>query len=377
MTMNRRELIQAGGAMAAFAWAAPALGKLSDIEPLLKDAEALYRESMIIDMLCDETRDAEGLAQIKQSGLTTMSTTLGVRRPENPRGSYMMNGFTLENGVADCVAWNKFIRDNGAILAPARSAADIRRAKAEGKTAVMLNFQNSPIDGELDNIDMFHGLGIRAMQVTYNERNLLGDGSTERTNAGLSDFGIAAVHRMNEVGILVDSSHSGPQTTMDAITFSKRPPIISHSNAGALNEHPRTKSDEIILALAKKGGVMGLTTVNTMVKREFPVTAEHWLDHVDHLVKLVGIDHVGFGTDTLIRGWETDPKLKDEFLKAYGEPHFKSSYRFRYPFGTEGMNDAKKWHFATAGLMKRGYKTADIQKVLGGNWLRIISDVVG
>lgn len=377
MTISRRDIIRGGGAMAAFAWALPALGKAADVAPLMKDADALYNEAIVIDMLCDEFRDASGLEQIKQSGLTTMSTTLGVRRPESPRGSYMMNGFTRDNGIADCVAWNKFIAENSTIIAPARSAADIRNAKAAGKTSVMLNFQNAPIDGELDNIDMFHGLGIRTMQVTYNERNLLGDGSTERTNAGLSDFGIAAVHRMNEVGILVDSSHSGAQTTMDAITYSKRPPIISHSNCAALNEHPRTKSDEIIRALAKKGGVMGLTTVNTMVKREFPVTMEDWLNHVDHIVKLVGVDHVGFGTDTLIRGWPTDPKQKQEFLDAYGEPYFKSSYRFRYPFGTEGMNDAKKWRYATAGLIKRGYKEADILKILGGNWLRIIADVVG
>lgn len=375
--LDRRDIIRGGGGMALLAWALPGLGKAADVPILLKDAEAIYNESLVIDMLTDEVRDSSGLEQIQQAGLTTLSTTLGVRRPEDPNGSYMMNAFTLDNAVKDCVDWNNFIAQNSALLAPARSADDIRRAKQEGKTAVMLNFQNSPIEGELDNIDLFHSLGIRAMQVTYNERNLLGDGATERTNAGLSDFGVAAVHRMNEVGILVDSSHSGSQTTMDTITASKRIPIISHSNCAALNEHPRNKSDEIIRALAKKGGVMGLTTVNTMVKRDFPVTIEHWLDHVDYMVKLVGVDHVGFGTDTLIRGWPTDPDLEEEFLKAYGEPYFKSSYRFRYPFGTEGMNDAQKWRFATAGLIKRGYKDDEIVKIIGGNWFRVISDVVG
>jgi membrane dipeptidase len=374
---NRRDIIRAGGGLAAFAWAYPALGKAADVPVLLNDADAIYRESLVIDMLADEIRDSSGLEQIQQSALTSMSTTLGVRRPEKPNGSYMMNAFTFDNAVKDCVECNKFIADNSALLAPARSAADIRNAKKAGKTALMLNFQNSPIEGELDNIDLFHSLGIRAMQVTYNERNLLGDGATERTNAGLSDFGVAAVHRMNEVGILVDSSHSGPQTTMDAIVASKRTPIISHANCAALNEHPRNKSDDIIRALAKKGGVMGLTTVNTMVKRDFPVTMEHWLDHVDHIVKLVGVDHVGFGTDTLIRGWPTDPKLEKDFLDAYGEPFFKSSYRFRYPFGTDGMNDSSKWRYATAGLIKRGYKNDDIVKIIGGNWIRVIADVVG
>lgn len=377
MTVSRREIIRTGSATALLAWALPALGKAADVPALLKDADALYRDSIVIDMLCDEYQNAEGLKFIKDSAVTCMSTTLGVRRPENPNGSYMANGFRRDSAVADCAEWNRFIKANPTVLAPARSAADIRRAKQDGKTAVMLNFQNTPIEGDLDNIDMFHGLGIRTMQVTYNERNMLGDGSTERTNAGLSDFGISAVHRMNEVGILVDSSHSGYQTTMDAIAFSKRPPIISHSNCAALNPHPRNKSDEQITALARKGGVMGLTTVNVMVARDLPVTMEHWLNHVDHIVKLVGIDHVAIGGDTLVRGWPTDPKLKDEFLKNYGEPFFKSSYRFRYPLGTEGLNDEHKWKYATAGLMKRGYKEADIVKILGGNWMRIITDVVG
>ena len=375
--INRREIIRGSSATALLAWALPALGKAGDVPALLDDAVSLFKESVVIDMLCEEYQDTSGLDQIKQTGLTVMSSTLGVRRPENPRGTYMTNGFPLDSAIEDCVRYNNFIKGNSEILAPARTAADILRAKQEGKTAVMLNFQNCPIEGDLDNIDMFQSLGIRAMQVTYNERNLLGDGATERTNAGLSDFGIAAVQRMNEVGIIVDSSHSGAQTTMDAITFSKRTPIISHANCAALNEHPRNKSDEIIRALAKKGGVMGLTTVNTMVKRDFPVTMEDWLNHVDHIAKLVGVDHVGFGTDTLVRGWPTDPKFEEEFLKAYGEPHFKASYRFRFPFGTEGMNDAHKWQYATAGLMKRGYKDKDIAKIIGGNWMRVIGEVIG
>lgn len=376
MTINRREFMHAGGA-AALAWALPALGKAADVPALLKDADALYKESIILDMLCDEFRNKEGLKFIKDSAVTCMSTTLGVRRPPNPNGSYMANAFQLDDAVADCAAWNRFIKENGSALAPARSAADIRRAKQEGKTAVMLNFQNTPIEGQLDNLDMFHALGVRTMQVTYNERNLLGDGATERTDAGLSDFGIAAVHRMNELGILVDSSHSGYRTTMDAIAFSKRTPIISHANCAALNPHPRNKSDEHIRALAAKGGVMGLTTVNVMVARDPPVTMEQWLDHVDHIVKLVGINHVGLGGDTLVRGWPTDPKLEDQFLKNYGEPYYKPSYRFRYPLGTEGMNDAHKWKYATAGLIKRGYKEQDIVQILGGNWLRVIAEVVG
>ena len=380
MTISRRGFVRAGGALAssaALAWALPALGKDQDVPVLMKEAEDLYARSIVIDMLADEHRDEKGLEFIKNSGVTCLSTTLGVRLPSNPKGSYMLNGFPFDGAVEDCASWNRFIKDNGSILTPARGVGDIRRAKQEGKRAVMLNFQNAPIEGRLENLDMFHTLGVRTMQLTYNERNDIGDGSTERTNAGLSSFGLAVVERMNELRIMVDSSHSSHQTSFDSIEFSKLPSIFSHTNCAALNEHPRNKTDAHIRALAAKGGVMGLTTVNVMVKRDLPVNMQHFIDHIDHIVKLVGIDHVALGSDCLVRGWPTDPKDKEAFEAFYGEPHFKTSYRFRYPLGTEGLNDEHKWKYLTAGLIKRGYKEDAIVKILGGNWLRVFGEVIG
>jgi membrane dipeptidase len=376
MAIDRRELLTSG-AGAILAWALPGLGKAADVKPLMMDAEDIYNRAIVIDMLADEYRNDEGFKFITDSGVTCMSTTLGVRIPEAPEGTHMLEGFTRDSGIADCVAWHKFIGAHSDKLLHARSVADIQRAKREGKNGVMLNFQNCPIEDRLENLDMFYGLGIRAMQLTYNERNMLGDGSTERTNAGLSDFGVAVVERMNELGMLVDTSHSGWATCADAIAFSKRPPIFSHTECYALSQHPRNKPDELIKALAAKGGVMGLTTVGPFVTNSAPATLDTFLDHVDHVVKLVGVEHVGFGTDTLIRGWATDPNLKEKTLARYGEPFYKPSYRFRYPMGTEGLNDQHKLKYATAGLLKRGYKSDDIVKILGGNWLRIIGDVVG
>jgi membrane dipeptidase len=378
MSFDRREFLRTSGALAVAAWAMPALGKPADAAVLLKDAKQLYDEAIIIDLLADEYRNAEGLKHIADSGYTTMSTTLGTRAPESPQGSHMLNAWPHDGLVADCVDWQKFITANSGTLLHVKSAADIRRAKAEGKRGVMLNSQNCPANGKLENIDLYHKLGIRQMQLTYNERNLLGDGSTERLNSGLSDFGVAVVERMNEVGIMVDTSHSAWATCADAIKFSKKTPIFSHTQCHAISQHPRNKPDDLIRALADKGGVMGLTCVGPMVTNDpHPSTLERWIDHVDHLKKLVGIDHIGCGTDTLIRGWATDPKLKEQTLAFYGEPYFKDSYRFRYPMGTEGMNDANKLRYATAGLLKRGYKDDAILKILGVNWLRVIGDVVG
>lgn len=381
MTISRRQFIEAGGALAAssatLAWALPALGKLEDAPVLMKEAEDLYARSIIVDLLSEEHRNEEGLQYIKDSGVTCISPTLGVRAPSNAEGSYMLNAFPRVAAVEDCVNVARYIKENGEVLMQALNVADIRRAKQEGKTALMFNFQNTPIEGRLENIDMFYALGVRTMQLTYNERNAIGDGSTERTDAGLSTFGLSVIERMNELGMLVDSSHSGHKTSHEAIEFCKGPSIFSHTNCAALSKHPRNKTDKHIRALAAKGGVMGLTTVSPMVKRDLPVTMEHFIDHIDHIKKLVGIDHVALGSDCLVRGWPTDPKDKDEFLSFYGEPYFKTSYRFRYPLGTEGLNDEHKWKYLTGGLIKRGYKEEEILKVLGGNWLRVIGEVVG
>ena len=380
MSISRRHFMASGAALATGAslgWALPALGKPQDVPVLMKEALALYSKSIVIDMLSEEELNEKGLKYIVDSGVTCISPTLGVRRPENAKGTYMKYAFPYDAAVEDCAKWSRWIKENGTKLLQVRSAGDIKRAKQEGKQSVMFNFQNSPLEGRLESLDMFKALGVSAMQLTYNERNDIGDGSTERTNAGLSDFGVAVVERMNEVGILVDSSHSGHQTTTEAVQFSKRPPIFSHTECYALSPHPRNKTDDHIRALAEKGGVMGLTTVNPMIKQDLPVTMEDFINHIDHIKNLVGVDHVGFGSDCLVRGWPTDPKEKDAFLGFYGDPYFKPSYNFRYPLGTEGMNDEHKWLSVTAGLIKRGYKEEEIVKIIGGNWLRVIGEVVG
>jgi len=379
--LTRREFLKAGGTAAlsysSLMWAASALAKPSDLNVLLSEAQDIYSRSIVIDMISSELLDEKGLANIRDSGVTCMSPTLGVRFPSNPQGTYMLLAYPFQAAVEDCAQWKETIRKNSGLLLPCLKTADTEQAKKEGKTAVMFNFQNAPIEDKLENLDLFHSMGVRSIQLTYNERNLLGDGCTERTNAGLSDFGVAAVSRMNELGILADTSHSGYQTTMDAIAFSKKPPIFSHTNCYALTPHPRNKTDEQIRALADKGGVMGLSTVNMFVKKDMPVTIEDFMDHIDHVVKLVGIDHVACGSDSALRGWPTDPADEKAFWTVYSPERFKSSYRFRYPFATEGLNDPKKWLNVTAGMIRRGYREEDIVKFLGGNWRRVFRDVIG
>src|SRR5690606_14547579 len=151
------------------------------------------------------------------------------------------------------------------------------------KIGVLIGVQNSDHFLSVDDVDTFHALGQRVSQLTYNTRNRTGSGSTERSDGGLSDFGVATVPRTNTVRMAVDVSHSGARTTLDAFEVSRRPVLITHSNCRALVPgHPRCKTDEAIRAMARSGGVMGITGVRMFVKADEPTTMEHMLDHYDH-----------------------------------------------------------------------------------------------
>ncbi|MGI9246471.1 MAG: dipeptidase, partial [Steroidobacteraceae bacterium] len=195
-------------------------------------------------------------------------------------------------------------------------------------------------------------------------------GGTERVDGGLSDFGMAVVAKMNEVGMLVDVSHCGDRTTLDAIEASSGPIAITHSNCRALNEHPRLKTDEALRRLAAKGGVMGITGVRNFVRATEPTTVEHIVDHIDHVVKLVGIEHVGIGSDSDLNGYDDMPAdQRKELLGSY-----KSSYAFREKLDTDGFDHPKKVYDLTEALIRRGYSDDNITAILGGNFRRLLGE---
>jgi len=237
---------------------------------------------------------------------------------------------------------------------------------------VILGLQNAQHFRRLDDVNTFRDLGQRVAQLTYNSRNLIGNGSTERRDDGLSDYGVAVVQRMNEVGMAVDVSHCGDRTTLDAFEVSRRPVLITHSNCRALVPgHPRVKSDEAIRAMAKSGGVMGITAVRMFVRDREPTTIEHVLDHFDHVAKLVGVEHLGVGSDIDLDGYDDMPPELNKRLRA----GYKGSYGFREKIDVEGLDHPKRMFDLTEGLIRHGYNDPDIEGVLGGNFVRVLSDI--
>ncbi len=204
--------------------------------------------------------------------------------------------------------------------------------------------------------------------MTYNEQNLIGSGSTDRVDGGVSDFGATIIKAMNDVGMLVDVSHCGDRTTLDAIAASAVPIAITHANCRSIAHHPRTKTDEAIRALGAKGGVMGISGVRQFVSPVEPTTIGTMVDHIDHVVKLIGIDHVGIGSDADLYGY--DKMAPDQYAKL--KAAYKSSYAFRDKIDIDGFNHPRKMFDLTEELIRRNYSDPNIAAVLGGNFRRLL-----
>lgn len=244
--------------------------------------------------------------------------------------------------------------------------------KASGKVGILLGVQNSEHFRKADDVDYFYGLGQRVSQLTYNARTLIGNGSTERRDEGLSDFGVSIVGRMNKLGMAVDVSHCGDKTTLDAFELSKKPVLITHSNCRALNpNHPRCKTDEAIKAMAAKGGVMGITEVRMFVSPKEPTDVDAMLDHYDYVAKLVGVEHLGVGSDIDLLGYDAMPSEEYKQLKA----GYKSTYGFRDKIDLDGYHFAKRPFDLAEGLIRRKYSDANIEAILGGNFRRVLKEI--
>lgn len=336
----------------------------------------LVARSTVIDMLSPFTLNftkqaqwfakpelftATDLQPFKDSGINVFHIAVGMGGPE----AYLET-------LKFLASWNGFIADHTDHLMRIDSAGDLDRVKRSGKIGVLLGLQNSEQFRTPADVNFFYGVGQRVSQLTYNARNMIGNGSTERRDEGISDFGAAIIERMNTVGMAVDVSHCGDRTTLDAFDISKKPVLITHSNCRALVPgHPRCKSDEAIKKVGTAGSVMGITGVRMFVKGDEPTTIEHVLDHFDHVSKLIGPDHLGVGSDIDLYGYDAMPPELNRQLRA----GYKGSYGFREKIDIEGLDHPKRMFDLTEGLIRRKYSDKDIEGILGGNFKRVLSQI--
>ena len=259
-----------------------------------------------------------------------------------------------------------------------KSSLDILTAKKDGKVGIIFGTQNaSPIENDLDRLALFHALGMRVIQLTYHERNLLGNGCFERTDDGLSNFGVEAIREMNRLGILIDLSHVGDQTTVEAIACSEQPVAITHANARSFFDHRRSKTDDALKLLADKGGVVGAVGLVTFLRRGADSTLEDYVDAIDDLVERVGIDHVGIGVDFTQNQPESfwryiGSQQGTKFPSTFVDPAVRFSECKLYP---QGFESPDKFPNMARALLERGCQPEEATKILGGNWLRLFREV--
>lgn len=254
---------------------------------------------------------------------------------------------------------------------------DIYTAHAEGKIAWVACVEGAaPIENEIDRIDILYGLGVRLLGVTYSESNALGNGLKEDNDGGLTKFGKACVERMNKLGMLIDVSHCGPKTAYDTVMHSKDPIIASHVGARALWDSKRLFNDDLIKAIASKGGVVAIEAAphTTMTETEKTHNLDAIMEHFEYIKNLVGIDHVSFGVDTL---YGDHVELHHTFAKNLSTKDTTNQSvpytEVKYVEGVENPTEAS-WNILRW-LVKHDYSDADIAKVLGGNALRVLKQV--
>jgi membrane dipeptidase len=373
-TMDRRNLLKSALAASVSTVGFPMLNlgafqAFADT-PTKYSARALQlvERSLVIDMLAVLVIDfrPEAYAGTLTEQQETMFRTSGITGFHNSIGTGGPQA--VEQTLMFLAAWQGFVGRHSHLFSLVGKAQDLDRAKAQGKVGVIMGLQNSEHFRKPEDVKQFYQLGQRCSQLTYNTQNLIGSGGTERVDGGITDFGVTIIQAMNEVGMLIDVSHSGDRTTLDAIELSSKPIAITHSNCRALNDHPRLKTDEAIRKLAARGGVMGITGVRNFVRGQEPTTIEHMVDHIDHVVKLVGIEHVGIGSDSDLNGYDDMPAdQRKELLSMY-----KSSYAFRDKLDTDGFDHPRKIFDLTETLIRRGYSDDNIAAILGGNFRRLL-----
>ncbi len=344
-------------------------------------AWAGYEDAFVLDMLAtpgpfnvdgiyDAPLSPAMIANAARSGITAVNATLSHINHKFP---------AFEDAVRNFAYWERECAAHPDLLMKIGRVADIKEAKRTRRLGIIPGFQDgTAFDDRADRVDVFYDLGLRICQFTYNGRNLLGDGCVEPADAGLSRFGHACIERMNARGILVDLSHVGLRSSWDAVKASKQPVAVTHSGARAIADHSRNKPDDLLKAVADGGGVVGAYMM-VYLREEGQPHLEDFMRHLEHLLRVCGEDHVGIGTDL-----STTPlDLSEDYRKRWREGVL---LRRRLGIGAKGesedvfayipeLNSPRRLDLLAAAMARAGHPDSRIEKVLGGNWMRLLGEV--
>lgn len=370
VTVDRRDFLKAAAAFGA-------LPPLAGTRPWpARSRWPGYEEAVVIDFLGSpgyfnypEARpmDEQMIRNAAASGITAMNVTV--------------SSGDFEGSVRRASEWLDQVSARPDVFRQVRTLDELMAAKKDGQVGIVFGFQDTtPYGQDLSRIDTFHDMGVRVTQLTYNVRNLVGDGCLEPGNAGLSTFGHAVVERLNETRTLVDLSHCGQRTTAEGIAASRVPASITHSGCNAVEAHPRSKNDTELRALADGGGVVGIYLMPFLTPGRVPTAADVF-DHIEHALNVCGEEHVGIGSDLSISPidgsdeyWSKHREFVSRRIAAgIAAPAEDPDVLFTVP----DLNSHRRMEMIADGLAARGHSDRVVEGVIGGNWLRLCREVWG
>jgi membrane dipeptidase len=318
----------------------------------------LHEDSLVIDGLIISKWSREVFEAMRKAGISAANCTCSIWE-DFP---------TTMKAVAD---WKKMLRENDDLLTQVYNSSDVERAKREGKTGIILGWQNATGFGDyLPLVQVYHELGLRVVQLTYNTATAVGSGCYEKHDGGLTDFGRELVNELNRVGILIDLSHVGHKTANDTVRASHVPVVYSHCLPLGLKEHPRNKSDEALRFIVSKGGLVGVTMFPPFLAKGSDATIDDYVDAIEYVMNLIGEDSVAIGTD-FTQGY--GPDFFRYLTKDKGHARSLATFgEIRMPTGFARIEDFPN---LTVTLERRRWSESRIRKVLGLNWLRVLKEV--
>lgn len=379
--MIRRDFLRLAGAAVMTPGSVWALERRWLVSPVRRRAWPGYERALVIDALASPIQfnipqeslplRREVLAAVRASGITGVNLTV------NASGGAATSAY--EDTKARIEAWRREVGAHPGVFVSARFAADLRLAERSGRLGIVLGFQDTvPIGDDLERLDEFHRLGVRIVQLTYNVENLVGYGSLAPVDEGLTAFGREVVARLDRLRMLVDLSHCGPRTTLEAIQASARPVAVTHSGCSAVFRHPRSKDDEALRLLAERGGVIGIYLM-PFLNPEGPPSADDVLAHVQHALRVCGEDHVGIGSDQGIVPLDVSGDFPAQFdaVSARRQAAGIAAPRENTIPYVPDLNVPGRMEVVADLMSSRGHPDRVIEKVIGANWMRLFEEVWG
>lgn len=326
---------------------------------------ALHRRLTIVDGLQYANWDREIFEQLVAGGVSGVHATLVYHE-------------TARETLARIGEWQRRFEAHSDLIFPVRDVDDIRRGKEQGRVGVFFGAQNcSPIEDDIDLVETFRRLGLLVMQLTYNNQSLLATGCYEDEDSGISRFGREVIREMNRVGMVIDTSHTAERSTLEAIELSARPTVISHANPLFFHNARRNKSERVLRALSESGGLLGLSAYPMHLKGGSDCRLDEYCDMVARTVDLMGIEHVGIGTDmcqkqpTSTLTWMRNGRWSRTL--DYGEG---SAQQPDWPAQPVWFQQVSDYPNLTAGLCERGFADDEIARIMGENWLDYLAESI-